>query len=63
MLLGKMISFESLDTFDAEDLMKKLYNFFFNWSKDIGSDDVNSYQNRNMDLDSENRGRGAMSDD
>jgi hypothetical protein len=31
MLLGKLISFESLDTFNADDLMRKLYNFFFNW--------------------------------
>ena len=42
MLLAKLISFESLDTFNAEDLMKKLYNFFFNWSKEISADDVGS---------------------
>ncbi len=63
MLLGKLISFESLDTFNAEELMKKLYNFFFNWTKEIGQDD-GSQTNKNYEIESDTKGgRGALSDD
>jgi hypothetical protein len=37
MLLSKLISFDSLDAQNSEDLKRKLYNFFFNWSKDLGN--------------------------
>ena len=63
MLLGKLISFESLDTFNADDLMRKLYNFFFNWQKEINTED-GAVTNKNFELDSDTKGgRGALSDD
>ena len=38
MLLQKLISFDSLDMQNSEIFKKKLYNFFFNWSKDLGEE-------------------------
>lgn len=32
--MKKLISFESLDMYDSDDLKNKLYELFFSWSKD-----------------------------
>ena len=62
MLLGKLISFESLDTFNADDLMRKLYNFFFNWQKEISGEETATNKNFELDSDTKN-GKGTLSDD
>lgn len=60
MLLGKLISFDSLDANNSEELKKKLYNFFFNWAKDSTSEDPTI----NHDDDFTSRlGKGTLSDD
>lgn len=60
MLLGKLISFECLDANNTDELKKKLYNFFFNWSKDPSSEDPTI--NHDDDFTSRN-GKGTYSDD
>ncbi len=63
MLLQKLISFESLDTNNLEDLKKKLYNFFFNWSKDSSIEET-TLNTKNYEEDSDSRGgRGDFDED
>ena len=45
MLLQKLISFDCLDTQNADGIKRKLYNFFFNWQKDLNDDMLTSHGN------------------
>ena len=69
MLLGKLISFDSLDAQNSEELKKKLYNFFFNWTRDLGhpnflSDDATTSHKQAIDFDTDSRnGKGNFTDE
>jgi hypothetical protein len=52
-----------LDNNNSEELKRKLYNFFFNWSKDGANDETKGGTTVNYDDLTSNGGRGTLSDD